>query len=148
MQGIPTLEQERLTAIPSQKIPSKLGIEEFVRVKLGQVGEKIVATPLERSAGVITSLTEADGIIRVPHLAEGIADDEKVEAESLRPREQILNTIVVIGSHDMTLDLLTNEIKKWDKRLSISSSNVGSTGGLIALRKGNAHMCGSHLFDP
>jgi molybdenum cofactor synthesis domain-containing protein len=147
MQGIPIPKPERLTAIPSQKIPSKLGIEEFVRVKLGKVSEKIVATPLKRSAGVITSLTEADGIIRIPHLAEGITDDEKVEAELLRPREQILNTIVIIGSHDMTLDLLANEIKKWDNRLSISSSNVGSTGGLIALRKGNAHMCGSHLFD-
>lgn len=148
MQGVTVPERERLRVLPSKKIPSKLGMEEFVRVKLGKVGEKIVATPLKRSAGVITSLTEADGIIRIPHVAEGITDDEEVEAELLRDSEQILNTIVIIGSHDITLDLLANEIKKWDYRLSISSSNVGSMGGLVALRKGNAHMCGSHLFDP
>jgi len=148
MLGIRVPKREKLKVIPSQKIPSKLGIEEFVRVKLGKVGEKVVATPLKRKAGVITSLTKADGIIRIPNVVEGITHDEQVEAELLKDSDEILNTIVIIGSHDNTLDILANEIKKWDYQLSISSSNVGSMGGLIALRKGNAHMCGSHLFDP
>ena len=148
MLGIRVPKREKLKVVPSQKIPSKLGIEEFVRVKLGKVGEKTVATLLPRKAGVITSLTKADGIIRIPNVVEGITDDEEFEAELLKDSDEILNTIVIIGSHDNTLDILANEIKKWDYRLSISSSNVGSIGGLIALRKGNAHLAGSHLFDP
>ena len=73
--------------IPTRKIPSKLGTEEFVRVKIGAVGERLVATPLSRGAGNITSITEADGIIRIPHHVEGIKSEEAVSAELLRPME-------------------------------------------------------------
>ena len=131
----------------TRKMASKLGIEEFVRVKLGKVGEKIMAVPLPRGAGCITSITEADGIIRIPNNVEGFNEKETVVAELLQPLSCIHNTIVIVGSHDNTLDLLADHIKVKQSGLTISSSHVGSLGGLVALKKGACHMAGSHLLD-
>ena len=132
---------------PTRKIASKLGVEEFVRVKLGRVGQRVVATPLPRGAGSITSLTEADGIIRIPNHVEGIKDHESVAAELLRPLSFIHNTIVIVGSHDNTLDVLADCIKSSHSHLTLSSSHVGSMGGLMAIKKGVCHLAGSHLLD-
>ena len=132
---------------PTRKIASKLGVEEFVRVKLGRVGQRVVATPLPRGAGSITSLTEADGIIRIPNHVEGIKDHEPVAAELLRPLSFIHNTIVIVGSHDNTLDVLTDCLKSSHSHLTLSSSHVGSMGGLMAIKKGACHLAGAHLLD-
>ena len=132
---------------PTRKIASKLGLEEFIRVKLGLVGNRIVATPLPRSAGCITSITEADGIIRVPSHVEGIKDNDDVSAELLRPVSAIQNTLVAVGSHDNTLDVLADQLKAEKSNLTLSSSHVGSMGGLMAVKKGVCHMAGSHLLD-
>lgn len=131
----------------ARKLASRLGIEEFVRVKLGRVRDTIVATSLPRGAGSVTTLTEADGIIRIPDHVEGINAGETVEADLLRDLAEIENTVVVVGSHDNTLDILANQMKVQDPRFGLSSSNVGSLGGLIALREGYCHVAGSHLLD-
>jgi putative molybdopterin biosynthesis protein len=132
---------------PSRDIPSKLGIEEFLRVNIGMVGPKFVATPLPRAAGSITTLTKAEGIIRIPALSEGISQNEEIEAELLVEEEDLLNTVVIIGSHDINIDILADEIRRQGHNIRISSGNVGSLGGLIALKKGTCHMAGSHLLD-
>ena len=132
---------------PSRDIPSKLGIEEFLRVNIGKVGPKFVATPLPRAAGSITTLTRAEGIIRIPALSEGISQNEEIEAELLVEEEDLLNTVVIIGSHDINIDILADEIRRQGHNIRISSGNVGSLGGLIALKKGACHMAGSHLLD-
>jgi len=147
LQGAKPPEPPRIKVYPTRDIPSKLGIEEFLRVSIGKVGQRYVATPLARAAGSITTLTRAEGIIRIPQLSEGITQSEEVEAELLVGEEELLNTVVFIGSHDMTIDILSDEIRKEGKDIRISSSNVGSLGGLIALRKGTCHLCGSHLLD-
>jgi putative molybdopterin biosynthesis protein len=133
---------------PTRKIASKLGVEEFVRVKLGRVGTRIVATPLPRGAGQITSLTRADGIIRIPVDTEGLRENEPVAAELMRAPEELDRTIVVVGSHDNTLDLLADQLKAVRGDLSLSSSHVGSMGGLMAIKRGGCHVAGSHLLDP
>ncbi|MBK5101649.1 MAG: molybdopterin biosynthesis protein [Desulfobacteraceae bacterium] len=133
---------------PTRDIPSKLGIEEFLRVNIGKVGSKYVATPLARAAGSITTLTRAEGIIRIPALSEGISQKEEIEAELLVDPEDLLNTVVIIGSHDITIDILADEIRRQGHNIRISSGNVGSLGGLRALGKGTCHISGSHLLDP
>ncbi|MEW6410152.1 MAG: substrate-binding domain-containing protein, partial [Nitrospirota bacterium] len=65
----------------------------------------------------------------------------------LRSRSEIANTIVCIGSHDNTLDLLSNSLKKKFPKLSLSSAHVGSLGGLMAIKRGEAHLGGTHLLD-
>jgi putative molybdopterin biosynthesis protein len=145
--GIPDEPRRRVAVVPTRKIASKLGTEEFLRVKLGQVGERIVATPLPRGAGMITSITEADGIIRIPRQSEGIAAGEPVRAELLKPLSAIENTVVIVGSHDNTLDVLADQLRAGDAALTLSSSHVGSMGGLMAVKRGVCHLAGSHLLD-
>lgn len=144
----PEKTRDTVTVELTRKIPSKLGVEEFLRVKLGTVGKRIVATPLPRGAGSITSITQADGIIRIPEHLEGVNADEPVTAELLRPLPSVNNTIVIVGSHDNTLDILADEIRAVQNDLILSSSHVGSLGGLMAIKKGVCHAAGSHLLDP
>ena len=147
LQGYTAPARRSIGVQPSRDITSKLGIEEFLRVNIGRVGNRTVATPLPRAAGSITTLTRAEGILRIPALSEGVMQNEEMEAELLVDEEEILNTVVVIGSHDMTIDVLADEIRRRGHNIRISSGNVGSLGGLMALRKGTSHVAGSHLLD-
>lgn len=147
LQGSSPPETKTIKVQPSRDLPSKLGIEEFLRVNIGRVGHKTVATPLPRAAGSITTLTRAEGIIRIPALSEGVRQDEEVEAELLVSEREIMNTVVIIGSHDNTLDILADEVRRKGRNIRISSGNVGSLGGLTALKKGSCHAAGSHLLD-
>jgi putative molybdopterin biosynthesis protein len=145
MQGLPHHNRPAISAVTARKIPSKLGREEFFRVKLGRVGERVVAAPLPRAAGSITSLTRADGIIRIPARSEGIDQAVPIQVELLRHPARIDRTVVVIGSHDLTLDLLADELVPHN--VFLSSSHVGSLGGLLALKSHSAHFATSHLLD-
>jgi putative molybdopterin biosynthesis protein len=135
-------------AVVPRKLPSKLGLEEFVRVALGRVAGRIIANPLGRGAGVITTLVRADGILRVPSLSEGINAGETVEVELLRPAGEIANTIVFSGSHDLAIGVLEDCLKRHAPHLKIATANIGSLGGLVALARGEAHVAGTHLLDP
>ena len=141
-------ERIKVRAFPTRKIPSKLGTEEFLRVKVGRVGEKFYATPLPRGAGIITSLTKADGILRIPTYSEGLEENQETELELLKPLEEVLRTIVMVGSHDLTLDLLANLLGKYYPPIFLSSHSVGSLGGILALKRGICHIAGLHLLDP
>jgi putative molybdopterin biosynthesis protein len=145
--GQPAPQRATVAVTPTRKIASKLGVEEFVRVKIGRVGEGLVATALPRGAGQITSITEADGIVRIPASSEGIQGDAPITAELLRPARAIDGTLVAVGSHDNTLDVLADELQAQSSHLSLSSSHVGSMGGLMALKRGVCHLAGSHLLD-
>ena len=99
-------ERQKITAVPCNPLPSRPGMEERLRVKLGRVGETVVAVPLPRGAGTITSLSRADGIIRIPRDSEGCNAGEPVTVELLRPATALAGALLAIGSHDNTLDLL------------------------------------------
>jgi putative molybdopterin biosynthesis protein len=130
----------------TRKIVSPPGDDDFVRVAVGKVGDKLLAAPLSRGAGVITSLVQADGLALIPRGTQGLDAGEPVKVHLYRSRAEIEKTIFCIGSHDLTLDLLSQFLAEQDRRLA--SANVGSQGGLIALRRGEAHLAGSHLLNP
>ncbi len=134
------------TATLTRKIVSPAGDDDYVRVAVGKVGDKLLAAPLSRGAGVITSLVQADGLALIPSGAQGYEAGEQVKVHLYRSRAEIERTIFCIGSHDLTLDLLAQFLAEHDRRFA--SANVGSQGGLIALRRGEAHLAGSHLLDP
>jgi putative molybdopterin biosynthesis protein len=148
LQGLQPSSREVVKVRPTRDIPSKPGIEEFLRVHIGKVGSDYVATPLARAAGSITTLTRAEGIIRIPALSEGLSQNKQIDAELFVSRDELENTIMVIGSHDISLDILADEIRHKGYNIRVSSGNVGSLGGLMAIRKGSCHMAGSHLLDP
>lgn len=134
-------------ASPFQALPSRPGMEERVRVKLGEVDGALVAVPLPRGAGTVTSLSRADGIIRIAPDAEGLLAGVPAPVTLVRDKEQIAGALLAIGSHDNTLDLLDSFLRKSHPRFSLGSAHVGSMGGLAALREGRCHLAGSHLLD-
>jgi putative molybdopterin biosynthesis protein len=147
LQGRIALRRPTMTATISRKLLSPIGEDEFVRVTLGQVDDRVIATPLTRGAGVVMSLVRADGLVRIPRFSEGLHAGTEVTVELLRDRAEVANTIVAIGSHDVALDLLASYLRRLAPEMRLASANVGSLGGLLALQRRDAHLAGSHLLD-
>src|SRR5579859_820849 len=147
LQGVPAPTRPTVTATITRKLLSPMGEEEYVRVKLGQVGQRLMAAPLSRGAGVIMSMVRADGLARLPRFSEGVHAGAEVEVDLLRSMDEIRKTVVAIGSHDLALDLVSNALARRTPGASLASANVGSLGGLLALARGEAHLAGSHLLD-
>lgn len=146
--GIAAPPRPKLEAVLSRQVVSPLGQEEFVRVKCGKVGDKYIATPIARGAGIIMSLVQADGIMRIPRLSEGWGAGKNVEIELFRPPEEVTKSTVIVGSHDITLDLLANRLAEKFPGWTLSSAHAGSLGGMMAVRRGEAHLAGVHMLDP
>lgn len=146
--GSSALGRSTARAVVPKKIASHLGLEEFIRVTLGRVGAKLIAVPLARGAGVITTMVHADGLLRIPSLVEGLNAGEEAEVELLRPEEDIENTILCTGSHDLAIGVLEDRLKLGRPELKIAATNVGSLGGMLALERGETHIAGTHLLDP
>lgn len=144
--GKPAQKHEIERAVLTRKIVSPAGDDDFVRVILGTVDGRLLAAPLSRGAGVISSLVKADGLVILPRGIQGYESGESVRVQLLRARQELEKTIFCIGSHDMTLDLLAQFLAKKDRRFV--SSNVGSQRGLISVQLREAHLAGSHLLDP
>src|SRR4051812_12691629 len=148
LEGAPPPEAPVARARLARKLASTMGMDDWIRVRLGQVGGRLVATPLPRGAGVLTSLVRADGLLVVPAALEGHHAGEEVTVRLLRGVGEIERTIVATGSHDLVLDLAASALRERDPGVTLASSNVGSLGGLTALRDGLCHLAGSHLLDP
>ncbi|MGD8856163.1 MAG: molybdopterin biosynthesis protein [Chloroflexota bacterium] len=146
--GQPPYQMPELEATVTRKINSHTGDDDLVRVAVGKVGDRTMATPISRGAGVITSLVRADGLVQIPRFSEGVDAGARVTVQLYRTPTEIERTIVAIGSHDLTLDLLAQFLAGSGQGLRLSSANVGSLGGLVALKRGEAHLAGSHLLDP
>ncbi len=144
--GQPTARPDEIEAAMNRKVTSPAGDDEFLRVVVGQVGDRVLAAPLPRGAGVITSLVRADGITIIPAGVQGLEAGEKVRVRMYRPPSVIRETIFAIGSHDPSLDLAGQFLPAKERRMV--SMNVGSLGGLLALRNREAHLAGCHLLDP
>ena len=140
-------EKEMIEATMSRPMHSSMGVDQFVRVTLGSVGEKLIATPSGKGAGAVMSMVRADGLLTIPSGSEGLGAGELVSVELLRPRAEIEATLVSIGSHDNILDLLANQLSRNSPRIRLSSAHVGSMGGIMAIRRGEAHLAGTHLLD-
>lgn len=132
----------------TRAVPSRLGMEEHVRLAAGRVGDRIVATPLGRGAGNITGVTRAHAVLRIPPHSEGLPDHARATVELMVPEADLDRTLVCVGSHDNLLDLLADELMGLPEPFRLTSTHVGSMGGLTALRTGSCHMSGMHLFDP
>lgn len=148
LQGAAPQRRQRTRAMLARKLASPLGMDDWVRVRLGIVGGTTVATPLARGAGLLSTLVRADGLLIVPAGLEGHHPGDEVDVELLRSLDEVTHTIVAIGSHDLILDLAASHLRAADPLVTLASSNVGSLGGLVALRDGLCHLAGSHLLDP
>ena len=144
---VPASRPEYAKAVLTRPVVSGLKYEEFVRVRMGYVGDKLMASPLSRGSGVVSSFMKADGILEVPQGLEGYEAGEEVSVRLMCPVEKLKNTLVVIGSHDPLLDELGDMLHVENNDVYMSSSHVGSMGGIMALRRNEAHMAGCHLLN-
>lgn len=140
-------KNKKVEAVISRRLVSSLKHKEYVRVKVGCVGDKIVAAPLARGAGAAMSLVRADGFCVIPQNSEGCEAGEKLEVELYRELEEIKNTAVVIGSHDLILDVMADMMPNHFPGMYLSSTHVGSMGGLMALKRGEAHIAPIHMLN-
>ncbi|MBI5556426.1 MAG: molybdopterin biosynthesis protein [Deltaproteobacteria bacterium] len=136
-----------IEATMSRPLHSSMGVDQFVRVTLGNVGGTLMATPSGKGAGAVMSLVRADGILTIPAGSEGVGAGEKVAIELVRPKVEVDSTLVFIGSHDNILDLIANRLHRKRPIIRISSAHVGSMGGIMAIRRNEAHLAGCHLLD-
>lgn len=134
-------------AILTRPVISGLKYEEFVRLRMGYVDNKLMASPLSRGSGVVSSFMKADGILEVAQGTEGFEAGSEVKVRLLSRKEKLKNTLVVIGSHDPLLDELADMLHRDNVSTYMSSSHVGSMGGIMAVRRGEAHVAGCHLLD-
>ncbi len=143
--GLGVAAREEVKAIMTRKLVSPTGDDDYVRVTLAQVDGRLLASPLGQGAGVITSLVRADGLALLPRFSEGLNRGAQATVQLLRPMEEVRRSLLAQGSHDPLLDLLAQWLAERGQRLV--SANVGSLGGLVALRRAEAHLAGTHLLD-
>lgn len=129
-----------IEAFISRRVVSSLKNKELVRVNLGMVNKKLIATPLTGGAGVTMSLVKADGIVRIAQNVEGVEAGDKVEVKLLKPIEGIEDVLVSIGSHDLVMDVISDMTK-------LTSGHVGSMGGILSMKRDECHIAPIHLLD-
>lgn len=139
--------RDTLEVTLGRDVPSKLGLDEFIRLTVGRVGENWMALPLAKGAGLITSMTKAQALTVIPANSEGVKSGTKVQASLLVDRRELEKTLVCVGSHDNTLDLLSDFLMVGETPIFLASTHVGSMGGLTAIRSGSAMLAGAHLLD-
>ena len=140
-------EVDVVEAVLSRKLVSSLKYREFIRVRLGEVDGRMIATPLNRGAGVVTSFVKADGILEIPMNCEGIENGSKVQVSLLKNLKEIRNTLVVIGSHDPLIDIISDIMRRKYPGKYVSSAHTGSMGGIMAVKRRETHAAAIHLLD-
>ena len=148
LQGLKSPELPEIEAKVKRKVPSNIGLEEFLRVNLTEINDEIIAVPKKRGSAAMESIVKADGIIRISENKEGLSKNDKAPVILLEGKEKIKNNLSLIGSHDLSLDLIQDEIQKNMKDFYLNIQSVGSMAGLMALKRGECQLAGAHLLDP
>ncbi len=146
--GLGSPSARKVEAFLARKVFSSIGFEEFVQVKIGKVGQRIIALPLKRGSGVLMSLVRSDGVLRIPAGIEGYEKGRKVTVDIYEPDFDIDGNILTVGSHDVSIDILASFLSRKNPRLRLASVNVGSIAGLLAVKNREGHIAGVHLIDP
>jgi putative molybdopterin biosynthesis protein len=132
-------------AKPSRKVRARLGIEVHSEPRHQLIPVNLVrslAYPVIASSDAITTLL-SDGFLEIPEHTEIL--DENAEVEITLFGEFELTDLMFIGSHDIGVDILFQMIE--DVAPHVKVVNVGSQGGLVAVRKGIADIAGTHLLS-
>ena len=133
--------KRNLQCVMAYKTSSRVGIEELIRVNLIDNNGVYFAVPLGRGASLFSSMAKADGIVRIPENTEGYEEGEEVFCELLRSEEEIAGRIHIIGSHDLSLDVMRDMVKTGRPGRDLISTHTGSLSGIMALKKGYYAPC-------
>jgi putative molybdopterin biosynthesis protein len=138
---------EKIKANAAFKIFSKLGMREFIKIKTGKISNNYFFYPLKRGSSVLTPFIEKNGILEIEENIEGINKGEEKEITLFFKKGFIDNQIIFVGSNDFLISEIRDLIKKRDWTKDISIINVGSYGGLMAIKNRITHFSGIHLLD-
>jgi putative molybdopterin biosynthesis protein len=147
LSGVTRETDATVTCTTPYKIPSNIGVEEVLRVRLVAKNGTYYAYPLHRGAGVFSSLSQADGLINVPENVEGYDEGVRLQAKLLRTETELNNRINIVGSHDLSLDVLRDMMKTAHPSIDLVSAHVGSLSGVMAVQKGIIDVATTHILD-
>ena len=135
-------------AVLARDLPSRPGHAEFIRGQAGRVGERMIFSPLSRGASLISSFARANALALIPAEAEGVERGEDVRVRPLVPLPEMERSLLLAGSHDLSLEILRELLLIPPGRIDLLISTQGSLGGLLLLAEGFAHLATCHLLDP
>ncbi|MGC8835924.1 MAG: molybdopterin biosynthesis protein [Infirmifilum sp.] len=142
LQGLREHSIEAVRAELALPLRNEPGIRSFIPVILVQKYSGMKVFPLPGHSGRVSLISLFDGFAVLREDQEYLPAGSMVEVLlnpfSRRPE------VNIIGSHDPLLQEVVSETLGASARLV----NVGSTGGLQAVKSGIADIAGSHLLDP
>jgi putative molybdopterin biosynthesis protein len=132
------------------RVNSERGRTEYLLVGLvgGEDGAgetTLIAYPMGKGSGSVTTFSRADGFVIIPRQREYLEAGECVQVHRLAQNIQPAD-LIVIGSHCIGLDYLLGRLQEQGWRSKFLA--VGSSGGLAAARRGECDLAGVHLLDP
>jgi len=143
--GLPAEREQRVAATLPMRVNSERGRTEYLLVGLVQGPQGLMAYPMGKGSGSVTTFSHADGFITIDQHTEivdaGAVVSVRLLGEGLEPAD-----LVVIGSHCVGLDLLIGKLMREGVRTK--ALYVGSMGGLAAAKRGECDIAGIHLMDP
>ncbi|HIP25925.1 MAG TPA: molybdopterin biosynthesis protein [Archaeoglobus profundus] len=144
MAGLQKEEYKSIKArIPIRYI-SAMGRREFLPVNIVKSEGGFVAYPFVDYSGAISTLAEADGFVEIPENKFILEENEEVEVRLFGDIK--VADLMIIGSHCIGVDVLVDILQK--RGILAKVINVGSTGGIMAIKRGEADIAGVHLLDP
>jgi putative molybdopterin biosynthesis protein len=141
--GLPPEAARTLEADVPVRISSELGRQEFVLVALVAGESGPVAFPTAKGSGAVTSFSQADGFLEIDALAAALDAGSRARV-TLIGLEATLPDLVIMGSHDIALDIVLGALKGFTAR----SIAVGSLGGVTAAERGECDLAPVHLVEP
>ena len=91
------------------------------------------------------SLVKADGIMTVPKNSEGYESGSMIDVTLLKDINEIEKSLISIGSHDILLDKVDDLMS--NNNYHLSSSHIGSFGGIMAIKSKGCHIAPVHVLD-
>jgi len=144
--GLPKQQTGEVLARLPYRFRSDPGRREYAMVHLlHDTGGALLAYPIGKGSGSVTTWSQADGYIVVPRRTEQLDEGSEVRVAAMagsRPRQVDL---VVLGSHCVGLDLLISELGSLGFECKLVAA--GSEAGLAAAKRGACDIAPVHLLD-
>ena len=142
--GLPPERVRTAEARLPLQTPSELGRTEFLLVGLSEGPDGLAAYPMGKGSGAVTAFSKADGFITIDALTQSLPADSPVNVRLIGETTRAAD-LIAVGSHCVGLDTLLAQLSA--EGLQVKAMHVGSTGGLVATRRGECDLAGVHLMD-
>ena len=143
--GLPPEAAEEVSARVPVRIASELGRQEFVLVSLVRGEDGLVAFPIGKGSGAVTSFSQADGFLAIDALAPALDADTLARVTLIGSAAEAPD-LVIMGSHDVALDAVIGSVI--ERGYSARVLAIGSLGGVAAASRGECDIAPVHLIDP